>query len=209
MFVHSIHLLYFISNIWIHLFNSQELITQLCDFNRSHQVNSVERTPKSKKRNILSTNDVPVMSENKKSIFHQELLQHESVQLMVLNKFSSHFSSPDIPKPLSDFYNLFLLGKPYEDILLECVWLQKEVFFIITKPQSEAVAKATINQFKSPIWNRYHYSLFTASQSYYIFHTNKDNPSMLLWKRYPAESTFSTEETRYVYCLTPVLYICK
>jgi hypothetical protein len=133
VFVHSIHLLYFISNIWIYLFNSQELITQLCDFNRSHQVNSVERTPKSKKRN----------------------------------------------------------------------------FFMITKPQSEAVAKATINQFKSPIWNRYHYSLFTASQSYHIFHTNKDNPSMLLWKRYPAGSTFSTEATRYVYCLTPVLYICK
>jgi hypothetical protein len=185
-------------------FHLQELIKQLSDLNSSalHE-NSEEHTKKSHKKKRLSTIDVPVMSKKEISTFHQELLQHGSVQLMVLNNFSSHFSPPALPKPLSDLYNPCLLNKPYEEILLECVRLEQKGVFRITKAQSEAVEKVTLQQFKSPIWNRYRSGLCTASNSHQICHTSMENPSISLLKkiRYPAGSTFSTEATRYVYSL--------
>ena len=138
------------------------------------------------------------MSENEIKKFHEELIEHKSVQLMVLNNYSNHFTPPNLPKPLSELYNPSFLNKSYEEVLLECIRLEHDGCLKITKSQSDAVAKATTNQFKSPIWNRYRSGLPTASNSYNICHTNLDKPSLSLLKkiRYPAGSTFSTEATR-------------
>ncbi|KAK4007384.1 hypothetical protein OUZ56_012541 [Daphnia magna] len=100
-------------NVWLdtHPKRSVELIKQFSNLNSSQHEHSVEEIRKSRKRKIVLTSDIPGMSENEIKKFHEELIEHKSVQLIVLNNFSNHFTPPDLPKPLSELYNPSFLKK--------------------------------------------------------------------------------------------------
>lgn len=133
-------------------------------------------------------------------IFHNKLVSHKSVQLLVLDSYADNFKPPTLPLALSEIFNAAFYQKPYADVIQECERLVKIGSFSVSQSQSDDVARFTIKQYKTPLWNRYRAGLSTASNSYAICHTSLKIPSQSLLKKicYPAKHHFSTEATRYI-----------
>ena len=122
------------------------------------------------------------MSMEEKAALNQVLLENRAVQFHVVDQFCDNFIPPSLPTRLNSIFNpRFATGKTYEEIVLECNRLLKDL--LVTPEQSKEAERLTVKQRKSHFWNDVRIGYCTGSSMYQICRTDINKPSISLIKK--------------------------
>lgn len=97
-----------------------------------------------------------------------------------------------LPKVLTTYFNVDLVGVPLEGLREHCETVFNEVVSI-TESQSVAIEQLTRGQSKSALWKDFRSGRPSGSNAGPVFRTSIDNPSLWLLNNicYPSESSFT------------------